>query len=299
MVVEEKAQSILLSGGVDTSLLALAASKHYRPTGLTVVAKDAQSSDLHYAKMVANALGLNHETIEVTTDEAVSFVRPVVKITQSFDPMEVRTSVPVYAGLIKAKEKGFESIMLGYGGDELFAGYPYMINMKHDDVKRYIEYIAPVMSFFSTDLAVSVGIRAVEPFRNPKIVNLALQIDPSFKVREVDGKKYGKWILRLSLRGSVPEDVVWRQKENIGSGSGFADLGMVIGSLVSDAEYSALTSRIKARPRDREQAYYLKVLLEELGGVPAAKLGQKECPFCGGGVSLERTYCRICGAYPV
>jgi asparagine synthase (glutamine-hydrolysing) len=299
IVQRERPQSLLLSGGVDTSLLAYAASRYYRPTALTVTSKHSEAPDLRYARMVATTLGLKHEVVELTREEAVSLIRPVVKVTRSFDPMEIRGSIPLYAGLLRARDMGFESIMLGFGGDELFAGYPYMISMDAKTLKEYIEYISRVMDFFSRNLADSVGIRVVEPFRDPRMVSLALKIDPTLKVREVDGKRYGKWILRVCLQGVLPDEVVWRQKENIGTGSGFGDLGSYIASLVSDEEYRALTSRAKGRPRDREQAYYLKVLLEEVGGIPQPRPGEKECPYCGAGVAPERTYCRTCGSYPV
>jgi asparagine synthase (glutamine-hydrolysing) len=168
IVLRERPQSMLLSGGVDTSLLAYAASRYYRPTALTVASKHTEAPDLRYARIVASTLGLKHEVVELTREEAISLIRPVVKATRSFDPMEIRGSVPLYAGLLRARDMGFESIMLGYGGDELFAGYPYMISMDAKTLKEYIEYISRVMDFFSTNLAHSVGIRAVEPFRDPR-----------------------------------------------------------------------------------------------------------------------------------
>jgi len=119
------ADGILLSGGLDTSILALIASKYASLKAFTAAFKSASAPDVRYASLLAENLGLKHFIHYFDEGELYDAIQMVVKTVESFDPMEVRNSVTIYVALKMAKQEGVSSVMTGDGCDELFAGYSF------------------------------------------------------------------------------------------------------------------------------------------------------------------------------
>ena len=116
-------EGLLLSGGLDTSILAGLASKLHKPYCITVALKGAPAPDIEYAKKVAALFDLKHSIHYFGEEELEEGIQACIQILGSFDPMEIRNSAACYVGLKIAREKGLRSVMTGDGGDEGFAGY--------------------------------------------------------------------------------------------------------------------------------------------------------------------------------
>ena len=58
----------------------------------------------------------------------------VVAALKTFDPMEVRNSLPVYIGLTLMK-KGVKSLFTGDGVDELY-GYPWLFHLSDEELQK-------------------------------------------------------------------------------------------------------------------------------------------------------------------
>ncbi len=128
---------LLLSGGVDTSFVALSV-KDLINYGITV-ALDPTAPDITYSRLVSKALNIRHVT--VINYELPSYIKLIdeyldelMLIIKSIDPIELACDVPLYLGLRKAKELGCNGVITGDGGDELFLGYSFLINKSDEEI---------------------------------------------------------------------------------------------------------------------------------------------------------------------
>ena len=287
-------ESILLSGGVDTSVLACMFRRYFNFHAL-VVGFGKDFPDLKYAKLVAKKLGLPFHVKIFNVKEALKAAEQVVKILKTFDPVEVRNDIPIYVGMKHLKKLSFNSVVTGDGGDELFAGYTFLFKFKPSKIDNWIKNIVKHWFFASKILGESLGLKVYQPFMDKRMVKLALKIPAKYKVVEKDGIIYGKWILREAFKNFLPSEVVWRPKNPIEMGSGSIRLADVFH--VDQKEFSDLSKIV--RLKSMEQAYYLKLYLKNVGEIPKPKIGEKQCPNCGAGIRKNSNFCRICGTYLV
>jgi len=295
VIQDYDAESLLLSGGLDTSIIACLASRYFKPKTLTVGLRGCEVPDLHYAELVARHLGLPHEVKLFSVEEAREAAVHVVKTVKSFDPMEVRNDIPLFIALKRLKEEGVESVITGDGGDELFAGYSFLFKLTPRQVDEWVRNVVKRWFFASKPLGESIGLRVLQPFTDRRVVDLALRIPAEFKIARHGGVTYGKYVLRKAFENLLPPEVVWRDKHPIELGSGSTKLSQIF--RVAPEEFEELSKIVPLT--SQEQAYYLKIFVETFGGIPKPKKGEKACPRCGGGVPENEKYCRICGAYPI
>ena len=124
VVQKNMADGILFSAGTDTSIIAYEAVK-FNPNikAITLSFKQGKPRDTEYVKKMVDFLKLNHEFHVFDIEDAINAAKHVVKVLKTFDPMDVRNTLPAYIGLTVAKEKGIKSVLTGDALDELF-GYP-------------------------------------------------------------------------------------------------------------------------------------------------------------------------------
>jgi len=295
------AECILLSGGLDTSIVAAIASRYTKLHGITVCLKDAP--DERFAKLIADRFQLHHSIVRIDENDAIAATHDAVKIMLSFDPMEVRNDASILIGLRKAGALGFKEVLTGDAGDELFAGYSFLFNKDRDDLRRSLADMWKIMRFFSVPLAKSLGMHSNLSFMDPEFKEFAQKIPVELKVRQEQGRVYGKWILRKAFEHILPDETTWRVKMPIEQGSGTSILPAYFNNSILEAEFKAKREYYwqsdKVRIRDREHLFYYEAY-RRMFGAPAGKgEGKKTCPGCSVRVPEGRNYCRTCGAYPV
>jgi len=302
-VKKNLADGILLSGGLDTSVLAVIASKFVALKALTVALLGAQAPDVKYATLVANNLHLKHFIHYFDEDELHDAIRAVVKTMRSFDPMEIRNSITIYVGLRVAREEGINTAMTGDGCDELFAGYSFLFDLEKEQLDLELQKLWSVMSFSSVQLGRTLGVEARLPFLDPDFKSFAMKLDSRYKIRSERGLKWGKWILRKAFEDALPEEVVWRVKTPIEQGSGTTILPSLFNQKVSDTEFRDKRSKYlendKVVIRDKEQLFYYEIYRSAIGVPRPTDPRGKLCPQCNSNVAEKATYCRTCGAYPI
>jgi len=296
-------EGILLSGGLDTSILAVLASKFTPLTAFTVGFGLAEAPDVEYAKIVSSKLRLNHVVYYFGESEIYGAIRRVIEIVKSFDPMEIRNSAAIYIGLRVAREHGVNAVMTGDGADELFAGYSFLFGLEKGRLDLELQKLWSEMRFSSILLARTLGLEAKLPFLDKNFMSFAMKIDSKYKVRSERGKIYGKWILRKAFEGILPDEIVWRDKVPIEQGSGTALLQSLFNSRISDDEFEAKKREYFEKDdviiRDKEQMFYYEVYRSILGAPRSTEASGKLCPYCKSSVNEKSTYCRTCGAYPI
>lgn len=300
-VLRHPAECMLLSGGLDTSILAHLARGCGLRSAVTVLV-GAEAPDGPYAVGVARRIGLRHHIVRTDLEGLLEEADFVVKSLQTFDPMEIRNSIVIARALREAHSLGYRTLMTGDGADELFAGYSYMWSKPDEEFRRYSEYLARIMRFSSIPLGTALGLHVQTPYTDPEVVSFALTLSKDDKVGTRDGITHGKFLLRLAF----PEvEAGWRRKDPIEVGSGSTRLQAYFQEGIPPEELEAERVRIareeRVEIRDAEHLSYYRIFRGVLGNSPPIRrFGEDPCPKCGFELpSRESTFCVTCGAWPV
>jgi asparagine synthase (glutamine-hydrolysing) len=297
------AEGLLLSGGLDTSIIATIASKYRKLKAFTVAFEEAPSPDIDYAKQIAEKFNLEHTIHNLSMEELYHELPTIVRVMNSFDPMEIRNSVVILVGLEAAKETGISAILTGDGADELFAGYSFLFNYSKKELQRELQKIWKNMRFSSIDIANYLNMEAKLPYLDEHFQSFAKQIDPELKIHKENNLVIGKWILRKAFEGILPQNITWRVKTPIEQGSGTAHLPQLFDKLISDTEFEEKKQKIlkedRVEIRDKEHLTYYEIYRSKIGVPSATNIEGRICPKCNSNIPTDATYCRTCGAYPI
>jgi asparagine synthase (glutamine-hydrolysing) len=120
-LVSDVPVGVFLSGGIDSSLLALLASRHATSpiTLLTVAFPEQEFSELPYAQQIARALPHHHEVVTLTAQQLRDLLPLALRAMDQPTVDGINTFVISRVGA----ELGLKVLLTGIGGDELFGGY--------------------------------------------------------------------------------------------------------------------------------------------------------------------------------
>ena len=298
-VKKNNAEALLLSGGLDTSILAaLSNDENKNKKAFTVALAGTRAPDIGYAKKVAQKFRYEHHLIRVTESEALGEIPLVIRAVRSFDPA-LPNDLVIYTALKEAKKLGIKSVMTGDGADELFAGYSYMHELSLEELNRYINALSKTMWFSSNKLGAFLSVEIKQPYCDKEIVNFALKLDPGLKIKERDGRRYGKWILRKTFEEEL-DAVTWREKEPIEFGSGTTKLRDVIRRNISDTEFERKKREYEMDFMNKEHLFFYEIYKVVVGEIPKPKEEENACPLCKAGLPKDKFHCSICGfSYPI
>jgi asparagine synthase (glutamine-hydrolysing) len=306
VVQKNMADGILFSAGTDTTIIVYEAMK-YKPNikALTMAFKHGNPKDTKYVNKMVASLKINHEFRMFDRDEVFNNAPKVVELLKTFDPMEIRNSMPVYIGLTVMKAEGIKSVFTGDGLDELF-GYPWMFHLSEAELKEKFEDMWAEMGFSSIPMGKSLGVAIKTPYLDLEFMDYAKKLPIKLKINVENGVKYGKWLLRKAYEDLVPKDVIWRAKVPLEQGTGTEVLRTFFNDKVSNQEFEEKKKLIlemdDVKIQDKEQLFYYEFFRKRFGKpseVYANKSG-KQCPYCKGYVKTARlAFCKICGAYPI
>ena len=219
----------LLSGGLDSSLVAAIASEELKKKGkklYTFSIGMTGGTDLVYAQKVAKHIGSEHTEVIFTEEEGLSVINDVIKTCESYDITTIRASIPQYL-LAKyiSQNTDIKVVLNGDGSDECWCGYLYNYNAPsiielHKDNMKLIDNIH-YFDGLRVDRNISRwGLEARVPFLDWELVKLSKMISPSVKKPTID--RMEKYILRKSVEEMepmlLPSEVLWRRKEAFSDG---------------------------------------------------------------------------------
>ena len=220
----------LLSGGLDSSLIASIVNRYYRERfpnkklHTWSIGMDG-SEDLKYAKQVADFLGTKHHSIELTKEEFLNAIPRVVYDIESYDTTTVRASVGNWL-ISKYISEGCDAkvVFNGDGSDEVCGGYMYF-HAAPDALEfdKECKRLLTDIHFFDvlrSDRSISThGLEARTPFLDKHFVETYLSIPPDIRFHVGNGV-CEKYILRKAFDGKkmLPKEVLWRTKEAFSDG---------------------------------------------------------------------------------
>lgn len=231
---------ILLSGGLDSSLVAAIACREVPPSSIHTFSIGLRGSpDTAAAIKVSEFLGTTHHAFEFTPDEGLDALSDVVYHTETYDVTTIRASTPMYLLARKIKALGIKMVLSGEGSDEIFGGYLYFHKAPtaaefHDETVRKLKSLHLYDCLRANKSMAAWGVEARMPFLDTEFLELAMgRINPVDKM--CGSTKIEKFILRNAFAGYLPHEILWRQKEQFSDGVGYA----WIDSLKARAELQA------------------------------------------------------------
>jgi len=270
---------VFLSGGLDSSLVAAIMAEHSTDSMGPVhsfAAGTEGSSDLIAARRVAEHLGLEHHERVYDADEVVAVLPEVVRCIESYEPSLVRSAVPNYL-LAEQTARTVKVVLTGEGADELFAGYDHYRDVATCDLRD--ELVRSISSLHHLNLqrcdrvTMAFGLEARVPFLDRELVNLAARVPVAWTLPGELGRE--KALLREAFAGWLPDDLLWRPKEQFGDGSGTAEvMAERVRALVSEDDWDEQRVAGLPAPRSREELAYQRMFAEGLHGVSAELLGR-------------------------
>ncbi len=258
------------SGGLDSSLIAaLAARKIPHLHTFAVGMRDAdgqESDDLIAGRQAAAHIGATHHEYIITEDEYYQVLPLVIKKLETYDPSLVRCAVPCYF-TCKLAAQYVTVVLTGEGADEIFAGYHYMKHFAtgqlNHEARRLIKGVHNINLQRADRMGMLFSLELRVPFFDTALIDLGMQMSPLLKIREENGQKIEKWILRKAFDGTdyLPPEILWRYKVQYTQGAGCEHLGERLAeSELSDDDFE----RIKAQNagaviNSKEAAYYFEI----------------------------------------
>jgi asparagine synthase (glutamine-hydrolysing) len=278
---------VLLSGGLDSSLVAAIAS-HFASETLSRLHVDEAgwqsrrvntfsiglrgSPDIAAAESVAAHLGTRHRSFTFTVQQGLDVLRDVIYHLETYDVTSIRASVPMFLMSRRIKALGIKMVLSGEGADEIFGGYLYFHKAPCCEA-FHAETVDKLNSLHLYDCnrankaMAAWGVETRVPFLDKAFVDYCMSFDP---VNKMIDKSFGfieKFVLRSAFPSDIlPPEVLWRQKEQFSDGVGY---GWIDGlkahaeQEVSDTQLAAASSRFPLNTPLTKEAYHYRELFED------------------------------------
>lgn len=274
---------VLLSGGLDSSIISAIAKKYAAKRIENDSKTDAWwpqlhsfavglkgAPDLKAAKKVADYIGTVHHEINYTVQEGLDAIRNVIYYIETYDVTTVRASTPMYLLARVIKSMGIKMVLSGEGADEVFGGYLYFhkapdAKVFHEETVRKIGKLYLYDCLRANKSLSAWGVEGRVPFLDKEFLDVAMRLNPEAKMSP--GKVIEKKILREAFSDMLPDEVVWRQKEQFSDGVGYSwidSLKQLTSNLVSDEEMAHASERFPVQTPMNKEEYYYRSVFEEL-----------------------------------
>lgn len=281
---------VLLSGGLDSSVISAIAKKHAalrvetdcrsgawwpRLHSFAVGLKGAP--DLAKAREVAEHIGTVHHEINYTIQEGLDAIRDVIYYIETYDVTTVRASTPMYLLARVIKSMGIKMVLSGEGADEIFGGYLYFHKAPdarafHEETVRKLGKLYLYDCLRANKSLSAWGVEGRVPFLDKEFLDVAMRLNPADKM--CPGKTIEKKVVREAFADMLPQSVAWRQKEQFSDGVGYSwidTLKAVTSAAVTDEQMEHAAERFPVNtPMNKEEYYYRSIFEEHFPSKSAA-----------------------------
>ncbi len=301
---------VLLSGGLDSSIISAIAAKYARNR---VESNDTQeawyprlhsfavglegSPDLLAAKKAADYIGSVHHEVHFTIQEGLDAIRDVIYHLETYDVTTIRAATPMYLLARVIKSMGIKMVLSGEGSDELFGGYLYFHKAPtakdlHDETVRKLSKLHLYDCLRANKALMSWGIEGRVPFLDKEFMDVAMRINPADKLVGSHEPKIEKWVVRKAFEDMLPHEIAWRQKEQFSDGVGYSwidTLKDVAEKEISDEMMASAQHRFPQNVPQNKEEYRYRSIFEEHFPSETAALTVPSVPSvaCSSPVALE------------
>lgn len=299
---------VLLSGGLDSSVISAitqsyserriednSQTKAWWPRLHSFAVGLKGAPDLEKARMVADHIGTVHHEINYTIQEGLDAIRDVIYFIETYDVTTVRASTPMYLLARVIKSMGIKMVLSGEGADEIFGGYLYFHKAPsaeefHKETVRKLSKLYLYDCLRANKSLAAWGVEGRVPFLDKEFLDVAMRTNPAAKM--CPGKTMEKRIVREAFSDMLPEEIVWRQKEQFSDGVGYSwidTLKKMTEELVTDEQMAHAAERFPINtPMCKEEYYYRSIFEEHFPSESAARSVPHEASVaCSTAIALE------------
>ncbi len=276
---------VLLSGGLDSSVIAAITQKY---AAKRIESDDTQeawwprlhsfavglkgSPDLAAARKAADYIGTVHHEIYFTVQEGLDAIRDVIYHLETYDITTIRASTPMYLLSRAIKSMGIKMVLSGEGSDELFGGYLYFHKAPdpkelHEETVRKLGKLHLYDCLRANKSLAAWGVEGRVPFLDKEFIDVAMRMNPADKMSGRAGNgKIEKWALREAFKDMLPDEIVWRQKEQFSDGVGYSwidSLKKLTEEKTTDEQFARAADRYPINPPMTKEQYYYRTIFEE------------------------------------
>ncbi|MBK0368733.1 asparagine synthase B [Flavobacterium agrisoli] len=278
-LISDASVGVLLSGGLDSSITASIATRLMKKEGKQIksfaIGLDADAPDVLAARQVADFLGTDHHEFYFSVHEGIAILKNLIWHLETYDVTSIRASVPMYFLSKAIAETGVKIVLSGEGSDEIFGGYLYFRNAPSAEEFQK-ETIERVQKLFTADLlradkaTMANGLEARFPYLDKAFLDVAVRIKPEEKQpKTYEGKE--KYILRKAFDTAenpyLPQEVLWRQKEQFSDGVGYNWIDELVeycSSQISDEQFNSAAEEFPYNTPTTKEAYFYRMIFNNL-----------------------------------
>ena len=299
---------VLLSGGLDSSVISAitenfaehrieddSQSKAWWPRLHSFAVGLKGAPDLAKARRVAEHIGTVHHEINYTIQEGLDAIRDVIYFIETYDVTTVRASTPMYLLARVIKSMGIKMVLSGEGADEIFGGYLYFHKAPsaeefHKETVRKLSKLHLYDCLRANKSLAAWGVEGRVPFLDKDFLDVAMRTNP--KAKMCPGTTMEKRIVREAFSDMLPQEIVWRQKEQFSDGVGYSwidTLKKITSEQVSDEQMAHAAERFPINtPLCKEEYYYRSIFEEHFPSESAARSVPHEASVaCSTAIALE------------
>jgi len=265
---------VLLSGGLDSSIVSAVTKKYsakriesddripaWYPRLHSFAIGLKGSPDLAAARKVAGHIDSVHHEIHFTIQEGLDAISDVIYHIETYDVTTIRASTPMYLLARVIKSMGIKMVLSGEGADEIFGGYLYFHKAPnpeefHKETIRKLGKLHLYDCLRANKSLASWGVEGRVPFLDKEFLDVAMRLNPKDKM--AGENRMEKWILRKAFEEYLPEEILWRQKEQFSDGVGYGwidTLKKVAEEEVTDEMLSKAAYRFPINPPKNKEEY--------------------------------------------
>jgi asparagine synthase (glutamine-hydrolysing) len=274
---------VLLSGGLDSSIIAALAARHaamriedheespaWWPRLHSFAIGLEGSPDLAAAQTAADHIGTVHHGFTFTIQEGLDVLEEVIYHLETYDVTTIRAATPMFLMARKIRAMGIKMVLSGEGADEIFGGYLYFHKAPdprafHEETVRKLSRLHSYDCLRANKAMAAWGVEARVPFLDRDFLDVAMRINPADKM--AGEGRIEKHILRAAFSDLLPESIAWRQKEQFSDGVGYGWIDAVKDHAeehVNDQQMTRAESRFPFNTPASKEAYLFRSLFERL-----------------------------------
>lgn len=241
-LMAEVPYGVLLSGGLDSSLIASIAARESQKAAASISKEGVDANkelsgvddkgslhssgfnalhsfaiglpgapDLIAAEKVAHFIGTIHHSHTFTLEEGLDALDDVIFNLETYDVTTIRASTPMYLLSRKIKAQGVKMVLSGEGSDEIFGGYLYFANAPsasefHQECVQRVKNLHYADCLRANKSTMAWGLEARVPFLDKNFLEVCMNINPEDKLIKPSEGRIEKYILRKAFDTSDDPD---------------------------------------------------------------------------------------------